>query len=122
MYTTGWRKSEVLSLTVAQVDLTARIVRLEVGTTKSGEGRVFVLTDGLHTLLKKQLTSIESLKKQETICPWVFHRPDGSSIKSLRKAWDVATEAAGYPRSSSTTSDAPPSATSNAQAWRGRRR
>ena len=97
MYTTGWRKSEVFSLTVAQVDLTAQIVRLEVGTTKSGEGRMFMLTDALHKLLKKQLTSIEALKKRGTICPWVFHRSDGSQIKSLRAAWDMATDAAGYP-------------------------
>lgn len=97
MYTTGWRKSEVFSLTTAQVDLDARIVRLEPGTTKSGEGRTFMLTEALHALLKKQLTAIEALKKQGTICPWVFHRPDGSPIKSFRGAWDAATEAAGYP-------------------------
>jgi integrase len=47
MYVTGWRKSEVFSLTTTQVDLTARVVRRDVGTTKSGEGRTFVLTDAL---------------------------------------------------------------------------
>jgi integrase len=41
-YLTGWRiPSEVLPLTWAQVDLSAGIVRLEVGTTKNREGRQF---------------------------------------------------------------------------------
>jgi integrase len=97
MYTTGWRKSEVFSLTVAQVDLANRLVMLDVGTTKSGEGRTFVMTEGLHTIIKKELTAIDALKKQGTICPWVFHRADGSQIKSFRGAWDAATETAGYP-------------------------
>ena len=97
MYVTGWRKSEVLTLTVAQVDLDAGTVRLEPGTTKSGEGRVFVLTEALQTLLTKQLASIEALKKQDKITPWVFHLNDGSQITNPRKAWETAREAAGYP-------------------------
>jgi integrase len=97
MYVTGWRKSEVFNLTVAQVDLQARTVRLEVGTTKSGEGRTYYLTEALHALLTKQLAAIEALKEQRVICPWVFHRPDGAPIRSLRGAWTAATVAAGYP-------------------------
>jgi integrase len=98
MYLTGWRKSEVFSLTASQVDLAARTVKLEVGTTKSGQGRTFMLTESLHTLLTKQLASIKALKKRGTICPWVFHYEDGSRIKDMREAWDKAREAAGYPR------------------------
>ena len=55
-YITGWRfKSEVLPLTVAQVDLKAGFVRLEVGTTKSGEGRSFYVTTELRKVRKAQL-------------------------------------------------------------------
>jgi hypothetical protein len=44
-------------------------VRPEVGTAKSGEGRTFMLTQSVRTLLKKQLASIEALKNAGTICP-----------------------------------------------------
>ena len=44
-YVTGWRtRSEVLPLQWRQVDLDAGTVRLDPGTTKNGEGRVFHLT------------------------------------------------------------------------------
>jgi integrase len=39
MFITGWRCSEVFSLTASQVDLTNNVVRLEVGSTKNGVGR-----------------------------------------------------------------------------------
>ena len=38
-YVTGWRRNEILTLTWAQVDFTAGLVRLEPGTTKNGAGR-----------------------------------------------------------------------------------
>ncbi|MGE0363243.1 MAG: tyrosine-type recombinase/integrase [Vicinamibacterales bacterium] len=97
-YITGWRfKSEVLSLTAAQVDLKAGFVRLEVGTTKSGEGRSFYVTEDLRTLLKAQLASIEALAKRDIVCPYLFHRDDGTQIRDFKKAWRSACEAAGYP-------------------------
>ena len=40
-YITGWRRSEVMSLTWAQVDFGAGLVRLEPGTTKNRAGRMF---------------------------------------------------------------------------------
>jgi integrase len=97
-YITGWRfKSEVLSLTIGQVDLSAGFVRLEPGTTKSGEGRAFYVTAELRNLLEQQLASIKRLMKRGVICPYVFHRSDGSRIKNMRSAWEGAREAAGHP-------------------------
>jgi integrase len=97
-YITGWRfKSEVLSLAPSQVDLKAGIVRLEVGTAKSGEGRLFYVTKELRAVLRQQLDSIERLKKRGIICPFVFHRPNGAQIKSFRTTWRNACESAGYP-------------------------
>jgi integrase len=52
-YVTGWRiNSEVLPLQWRQVDLKAGEVRLDPGTTKNLEGRVFYLTSELKELLK----------------------------------------------------------------------
>lgn len=97
-YLTGWRfRSEVLSLTVAQVDLKAGFVRLEVGTTKSGEGRSFYLTTALRTLLTAQIASLAALKAQGIISPYVFHRDDGTPLGSLKKLWRAACTEAGYP-------------------------
>jgi len=97
-YATGWRfKSEVLPLTVDRVDLKAGVVRLDPGTTKSGQGRSFFVTSELRTLLQAQIASVEALKKKDVVCPYVFHRADGSRIKDFRKAWHNACEAAGYP-------------------------
>jgi integrase len=97
-YITGWRfHSEVLPLTASQVDLQAGVVRLEPGTTKNKEGRSFYMTEELRKLLKGQLDSIEALKDEETICPYVFHRPGGARIRSIRGAWEDAREKAGHP-------------------------
>jgi integrase len=98
MYVTGWRKAEVLTLTVSQVVLAAGIVRLEPGTTKNDQGRSFFVTTALRELLEERLKSIEALKKKGVITPFIFHRPDGTEIKSFRKLWEKAREAAGYHR------------------------
>jgi integrase len=97
-FVTGWRvKSEVLPLTVDRVDLRAGTVRLDAGTTKNDEGRLIYLTPELREVLTRQLESIAALKEQGVICPYVFHHPDGSQIKSFRKLWEKAREAAGFP-------------------------
>ena len=52
-YFTGWRlDSEVLTLQWANVDWKGQQVRLEAGTAKNGEPRVFPFTDDLRTLLE----------------------------------------------------------------------
>lgn len=54
-YVTGWRiGSEVLPLEWRQVDMKTGEVRLEPGTTKNREGRVFYLTPELRELLSVQ--------------------------------------------------------------------
>lgn len=58
MFITGWRKSEVFSLTASQVDLTNNVVRLEVGTTKNKDGRTIVVTGELRTILQQQLDAL----------------------------------------------------------------
>ncbi len=68
-YTTGWRTpSEILPLEWRQVDMKAGEVRLDAGTTKNGEGRVFPFTAELRRVLEDQLKVAETLKRErETI-------------------------------------------------------
>ncbi len=90
-YITGWRmKSEILPLEWRQVDFEAGTVRLEVGTTKSGEGRTFYLTPELRACLEGQWG------RRAIGVPYVFHRA-GQPIKNLRRAWKSACRAAGVP-------------------------
>src|SRR5215472_5743036 len=99
-YLTGWRtRSEILPLRWKQVDFVAGTVRLEPGTTKNDEGRVFpfaVLPD-LAALLRRQWD--ETMRVQvETgrLIPWVFHR-NGHPIKDFYGAWHLACKKAGVP-------------------------
>ena len=74
-YITGWRiASEVLPLEWRQVDFEAGEVRLDPGTTKNGEGRVFPMTDDLRALLKAQQADTGPSAKAGEIVPWVFFR------------------------------------------------
>jgi integrase len=96
-YITGWRiRSEVQLLQWPQVDLKVGIVRLEPGTTKNDEARVFPLTRELRAVLESQKTKTDALKKKGIICPWVFHR-NGKPIKEFRRTWISACKAAGVP-------------------------
>ena len=97
-YVTGWRwKSEVRPLTWSQVDMRRKTLTLEAGTTKSGEPRVFVMTPGLHELLKTRQGATVALRKQTgKDCPLVFHR-DGRPLNWFYDSWRDACEAAGVP-------------------------
>ena len=105
-YITGWRiNSEVFTLQWRQVDETERLspdqdipgsVRLDPGTTKNDEGRVFPFTSDLRDVFATQRDVADRLREQGQICPWVFHR-NGKPIKSFTKAWRAACLAAGQP-------------------------
>lgn len=97
-YVTGWRlKSEILTLQWRQVDLKAGTVRLDPGTTKNGDGRLFVVTPELRATLEGQRADTDALqRKKGRIIPWVFHRR-GKPLKGFTKAWRAACKAAGTP-------------------------
>jgi integrase len=97
-YITGWRiKSEVLPLQWRQVDFNAGTARLEPGTTKNREGRMFIMTPELRAWLERQRAITEALQRRTgRIIPWVFHRR-GKLIKGFRKAWATACKDAGVP-------------------------
>ena len=102
---TGWRiASEILPIQWRNVDFDAGEVRLDAGTTKNGEGRVFPMTAALRTVLQAQHAEHERLKEAGKIEPWVFFRivdhrgkPDPKPITSFTKAWKSACRAAGCP-------------------------
>ena len=107
-YVTGWRiTSEVLPLQWRHVDLKAREVRLDPGTTKNKEGRTFKLTTQLHKLLEAQKAERDRVAKESgQICPWVFFRMVAEErggdkkpqpILKFNKAWAKACAAAGCP-------------------------
>ena len=112
---TGWRtSSEVLNLQWHNVDFDAGEVRLDPGTTKNSEGRVFPMTDALRTLLETRQAERDALKKRGLISPLVFWRmverpqvtknddghrgkPMPKQITSFTKVWKSACKAAGCP-------------------------
>jgi len=98
LYITGWRvDSEVLPLTWRQVDLEAGTVRLDPGTTKNDEGRVFPMIPELRSVLDQQRIYTDAVQRERSIiCPYVFHR-DGKRIRDFRGAWKSACKAAGVP-------------------------
>jgi integrase len=106
-YITGWRMAaEILPLEWRQVDFDAGEVRLDAGTTKNREGRVFPFTAELRKMLKAQHAEHLRLKKAGQIEPWVFFRmvakgrggtQEPKPIHSLNKAWQAACRAAGCP-------------------------
>lgn len=90
-YQTGWRlMSEILPLTWSQVDLEAGTVRLEVGTTKSGQGRVMYLPAVLRGVLDAQWR--DHLDRYPD-CPYVFHR-NGTRIRYPYVSWRRACQEA----------------------------
>ena len=95
-YLTGWRRSEVLGLQWRNVDASG--VRLDPGTTKNDEGRVYPMTRALGALLasRRQATSVLELATAGVI-PLVFTWEDGSPIRCFRDAWKAAVLQAGLP-------------------------
>ena len=111
-YLTGWRvASEVLPLEWRQVDFGGREIRLDAGTTKNDDGRVFPMTRELRALLEEQRRSTGALAKGAVLCPLVFHRTVGKSGRSSgRGAPRVGSPVA--LDDCSTTCDEPPCGTS----------
>jgi integrase len=97
-YWSGWRiASEILPLQWSQVDRTAQVIRLEVGSTKNDAGRT--LPYGPIAELVAVINAAWAAHKRVqkgTICPSVFHR-QGNAIRHFRKAWARACEEAGCP-------------------------
>jgi integrase len=98
-YITGWRvgsgpnKGEVLNLKWSNVDWPAKLVRLDLGTTKNGEGRTFPFAEV--PALKTMLAAQQAARSDSE---WVFPIPGASCpdlrYRKLRKAFRAACRAA----------------------------
>jgi len=101
-YTYGWRtQSEVLPLSLTQVDLATGTLRLEPGTTKNGDGRVAYLTPELHRMLAEQIERVKAFSRTlNRVVPYLFPNPrkgpfQGACLRDFRKAWSSACQKAG---------------------------
>ena len=99
LYTTGWRwRSEAARLRWTNVAFDAGEVRLDPGTTKTGEGRVFPFTAELRALFERRgAVTRERERELGRAVAHVFTRPNGAPIGSFNKAWATACRAAGVP-------------------------
>jgi SH3-like domain-containing protein len=75
-------------------------IRLDPGTTKSGEGRVFPfdVMPALGRLILRQGEVNAEFQRAGRIVPWVFLQPDGRRVGQFHKQWRRACEAAGVVR------------------------
>jgi integrase len=104
-YITGWRTpSEILPLEWRRVDFKTGQVRLDAGTTKNDEGRVFPFTAALKQVLDEQRQVADRLQRDRgIITPYVFFYTVGKKAgkqiteSGFHKAWRKARLAAGCP-------------------------
>jgi integrase len=99
-YTFGWRTSEVLTLERRHVNVSEGTIRLDPGTTKSGEGRLVYLTPELKPLLEEQLKRVDELgwklgRIVLFLFPHLTGQYQGRRIRDFRKAWYMACRKAG---------------------------
>jgi integrase len=105
-FLTGWRLDEIRNLEWRQVDFEAGEIRLDPGTTKSGEGRVFPMGDELRDVLmklrpvaKKARTAGKRNMPEQNVSaltPFVFALA-GKKVGEFRKTWKTACHKAGLP-------------------------
>jgi integrase len=90
----GWRLRELTGangLKVSQINFTENSIRLEVGSTKNGDGRLVSMTSTVRELLLQLCVG-------KCDADYVFTRVDGSPVISFRRAWEAACCAAGVGR------------------------
>jgi integrase len=86
----AWRVSELLNLRVGRVDLVARTIRLDPGTTKNLEEREVTIESGV--LLQLIRLCVEGKHPEDH----VFTRGD-KPVRDFRKSWENLCTAAGVP-------------------------
>ena len=102
-YLTGWRlRSEVLSRGARHFDRKSRVLRLEPGETKNGDGREFPCGElpELDAVIERALERHDALERSlGKVIPHLFSDDEGNAIGSLRKRWITACKSknAGVP-------------------------
>jgi integrase len=92
-YNLGWRKSEILNLRVRQVDVRHRpgTIRLDVGTTKTGEAREAPI---FTTKMRELLIACMTDKGPDD---HVLTRKKNQPVLDFRRRWEKLCDAAGLP-------------------------
>jgi integrase len=86
-------QSEVLTLTLSQVDFSAGTLRINPGGSKTGEGRVVYLSAEVRMLVEEQLERVRTLsRKLGRVIPYLFPHLtaghfQGERIRDFRKSW-----------------------------------
>lgn len=116
-YSYGWRHSELLGLRVRQVNLAARTIRLDPGTTKNREGRQVEMTSRVLELLRECV-------KGKAPDGYVLTRTGGGRIRDFRNAWRNLCVATGlghmFCRKCDCLAESKPSAEKRRRGQRGR--
>jgi integrase len=86
----GWRVSELLNLRVGRVDLVARTIRLDPGTTKNLEGREVTIESDV--LLQLFRLCVQGKRPED----YVFTRGI-KPVRDFRKSWENLCADAGVP-------------------------
>jgi integrase len=88
-YLTGWRKSEIASLTWN--DIEEDVIRLRGEYAKNGESRSVVLAGELGELIqrRKQARAIKQKGGGVVIAKFIFHRK-GQQVGEFRRSWKTA--------------------------------
>jgi len=79
-YTFGFRRAELLSLRVRQVNMVDNTINLPSGGTKNGKPRLIVMTAEVRSL-------VTALIHGKTANDFVFTHDDGSQVIDFRGAW-----------------------------------
>lgn len=93
-YNYGFRKGELLSLRVRQIDLKSRTIHLLPGTTKNDKGRAVVMTDEVYNLISE---CIKDKQPNDAVFTWSHGRSRGKPVTDFRKTWRALAKAAGMP-------------------------
>ena len=99
LWITGWRwRSEAARLRWSDIAFDPGEVRLDPGTTKTGEGRVFPFTAELRALLERRRAATQDRERAlGRPVSLVFTRANGKPIGSFTKTWARACRASGVP-------------------------
>lgn len=107
-FLTGWRLGEIRQLQWRHVSFEAGEIRLDPGSTKNEDGRIFPMTEELRTMLEaigptlKAPIAVAATDKNmdhaqvATVTPYVFHCL-GQPIGYIYPAWRKAVKAIGKP-------------------------
>lgn len=89
-YTYGWRKSELTTMRVSQVNISEGTIELNPGETKNDQARGAEMTSGVRELLARCIEG-------KTADDLVFTRANGKPVGNFRRAWAKVCRAAGVP-------------------------